>query len=160
MLAGGGALIGLLGSLYLLSYRRHDEEDDVLPTAETGEQPVSFVAAPQFSDFEPIEPAVFDDLQPLPAEADANADEESFADYYGEAANDADDMPLDERVRQVLMGNRTVRTADPASPGLPPLLAEASPGTSIMLRPKRGADGIATGIGVPEGVPYRLRRPP
>ncbi|OAE43723.1 GumC family protein [Agrobacterium tumefaciens] len=128
MLAGGGALIGLLGSLYLLSYRRHDEEDDVLPTAETGEQPVSFVAAPQFSDFEPIEPAVFDDLQPLPAEADANADEESFADYYGEAANDADDMPLDERVRQVLMGNRTVRTADPASPGLPPLLAEALAG--------------------------------
>ena len=37
-------------------------------------------------------------------------------------------MPLDERVRQVLMGNRTVRTVDPASSGLPPLLAEALAG--------------------------------
>lgn len=128
MLAGGGALVGLLGSLYLLSYRRHDEEEEAVSTAETGEEPALLVAAPQFSEFEPIEPAVFDDLEPVAAEKTVEPEEDSFADYYGEAANDADDMPLDERVRQVLMGNRTVRTADPASSGLPPLLADALAG--------------------------------
>ncbi|MCZ4429569.1 GumC family protein [Agrobacterium sp. SOY23] len=132
MLAGGGALIGLLSSLYLLSYRRHDEEEEAeaVLAVETTEEPLSPAVAPEFSEFEPIEPAVFDDLSPLAAEADveAAAEEDSFADYYGEAANDADDMPLDERVRQVLMGNRTVRTADPAASALPPLLAEALAG--------------------------------
>ncbi len=127
MLAGGGALVGLLGSLYLLSYRRHDDEEAV-STAETDEERAHLVAAPQFSEFEPIEPAVFDDLQPVAAETSVEAEEDSFADYYGEAANDADDMPLDERVRQVLMGNRTVRTAGPDSSGLPPLLAQALAG--------------------------------
>ncbi len=37
-------------------------------------------------------------------------------------------MPLDERVRQVLMGNRTVRNATQMSPELPPLLGEAIAG--------------------------------
>ncbi|UXS38435.1 hypothetical protein FY150_01410 [Agrobacterium tumefaciens] len=131
MLAGGGALIGLLGSLYLLSYRRHDEEEEGALLIEEGAQLPSSVEPPveslQISEFEPIEPAVFDDLPDLAAE-DIKPEEDGFADYYGEAVNDDDDMPLDERVRQVLMGNRTVRSADPASSGLPPLLAEALAG--------------------------------
>lgn len=132
ILAGGGALIGLLGSLYLLSYHRHDGEEEGAPATENGEDMASSVVAPEFSEFEPIEPAVFDDLPPLAAAANVEQEEDSFADYYGEAANDADDeaddMPLDERVRQVLMGNRTVRTADSAPSGLPPLLAEVLAG--------------------------------
>ena len=131
MLAGGGALIGLMGSLYLLSYRRHDEEEEGALLIEAGAQLPSSVEPPveslQISEFEPIEPAVFDDLPDVAAE-DIKPEEDGFADYYGEAVNDDDDMPLDERVRQVLMGNRTVRSADPASSGLPPLLAEALAG--------------------------------
>ncbi len=131
MLAGGGALIGLMGSLYLLSYRRHDEEEEGALLSEEGAQLPSSVEPPveslQISEFEPIEPAVFDDLPDVAAE-DIKPEEDGFADYYGEAVNDDDDMPLDERVRQVLMGNRTVRSADPASSGLPPLLAEALAG--------------------------------
>ncbi len=37
-------------------------------------------------------------------------------------------MPLDERVRQVLMGNRTVGIAGQAPSALPPLLADALAG--------------------------------
>lgn len=133
MLAGGGALIGLLGSLYLLSYRRHDEEeaalvfDDarILPSEETPEQ------SGQFPEFEPIEPDVFHDLEAPAAESEFEPEEE-FADYYAGAANDsgfdADDMPLDERVRQVLMGNRSIRNAAQTTPELPPLLNEALAG--------------------------------
>lgn len=132
MLAGGGALIGLLGSLYLLSYRRHDEEEEGALIVEDGAQLPSSVEPPvqslQVSEFEPIEPAVFEDLPDLAAEGNIEPEEDSFADYYGEAFNDDDDMPLDERVRQVLMGSRTVRAADPVSSGLPPLLAEALAG--------------------------------
>jgi hypothetical protein len=132
MLAGGGALLGLLGSLYLLSYRRHDEEEEGALIVEDGAQLPSSVEPPvqflQISEFEPIEPAVFEDLPDLAAEGNIEPEEDSFADYYGEAFNDDDDMPLDERVRQVLMGSRTVRAADPVSSGLPPLLAEALAG--------------------------------
>jgi uncharacterized protein involved in exopolysaccharide biosynthesis len=132
MLAGGGALIGLLGSLYLLSYRRHDEEEEGALLIEEDAQLPSSVEPSfeslQISEFEPIEPAVFDDLQDLAAEDNIEPEEDGFVNYYGEAVNDDDDMPLDERVRQVLMGNRTVRSADPASSGLPPLLAEALAG--------------------------------
>jgi hypothetical protein len=131
MLAGGGALIGLMGSLYLLSYRRDDEEEEGALLIQEGAQLPSSVEPPveslRISEFEPIEPAVFDDLPDVAAE-DIKPEEDGFADYYGEAVNDDDDMPLDERVRQVLMGNRTVRSADPASSGLPPLLAEALAG--------------------------------
>ncbi|NSX89654.1 GumC family protein [Agrobacterium tumefaciens] len=130
MMAGGGGLIGLLGSLYLLSYRRHDEEQEGQPAVENGVQLPPSMDEPeqslQFSEFEQIEPAVFDDLEELAA--DDVQPEDAFADYYAEAANDADDMPLDERVRQVLMGNRTTRTVDQMSPELPPLLGEALAG--------------------------------
>ncbi|MGV1818387.1 MULTISPECIES: GumC domain-containing protein [unclassified Agrobacterium] len=132
MLAGGGALLGLLGSLYLLSYRRHDEEealvlDDahVLPSEKAPEQ------SGQFPEFEPIEPDVFDDLEELAADSEFEPEAE-FADYYAGAANDSgfdtDDIPLDERVRQVLMGNRTVRNTPQTTPELPPLLSEALAG--------------------------------
>ncbi|MDH7804685.1 MULTISPECIES: hypothetical protein [unclassified Rhizobium] len=134
MLAGGGALIGLLGSLYLLSYRRHDEEEEaafafedaqVLPSEEVPTQ------SAQFPEFEPIEPDVFHDLEEPATDGDFEPEDE-FADYYAEAANEAgfdtDDIPLDERVRQVLMGNRTVRNAAQMSPELPPLLNEALAG--------------------------------
>jgi uncharacterized protein involved in exopolysaccharide biosynthesis len=134
MLAGGGALIGLLGSLYLLSYRRHDEEEeaalgfDNTQVLHSEEAPAQ---STQFPEFEPIEPDVFHDLEELAAESDFEPEAE-FADYYAEAANDsvfdADDMPLDERVRQVLMGNRTIRNAVQMSPELPPLLNEALAG--------------------------------
>ncbi|MBW9078225.1 hypothetical protein CFBP5875_01155 [Agrobacterium pusense] len=132
MMAGGGGLIGLLGSLYLLTYRRHDEEEQDASAFE----PESAIRLPeeepaQFSEFEPIEPAVFEDLQSPDAETaglDAGHDEESFADYYGGAVNDDERMPLDERVRQVLMGNRTVGIAGQAPSALPPLLADALAG--------------------------------
>lgn len=132
MMAGGGGLIGLLGSLYLLTYRRHDEEEQDASAFE----PEAAIRLPeeepaQFSEFEPIEPAVFDDLQSPDAETaglDAGHDEESFADYYGGAVNDDERMPLDERVRQVLMGNRTVGIAGQAPSALPPLLADALAG--------------------------------
>ena len=132
MMAGGGGLIGLLGSLYLLTYRRHDEEEQDASAFE----PEAAMRLPeeepaQFSEFEPIEPAVFDDLQSPDAETaglDAGHDEESFADYYGGAVNDDERMPLDERVRQVLMGNRTVGIAGQAPSALPPLLADALAG--------------------------------
>lgn len=131
MMAGGGGLIGLLGSLYLLSYRRHDEEQEGELVVENGVPLPASLDGPeqslQFSEFEQIEPAVFDDLEDLAA-ADYVQPEDAFADYYAEAANDADDMPLDERVRQVLMGNRTVRNATQMSPELPPLLGEALAG--------------------------------
>jgi hypothetical protein len=132
MLAVGGALLGLLGSLYLLSYRRHDEEealvfDDahVLPSEKAPEQ------SGQFPEFEPIEPDVFHDLEELAADSEFEPEAE-FADYYAGAANDSgfdtDDIPLDERVRQVLMGNRTVRNTPQTTPELPPLLSEALAG--------------------------------
>lgn len=132
MMAGGGGLIGLLGSLYLLTYRRHDEEEQDASAFE----PEAAIRLPeeepaQFSEFEPIEPAVFDDLQSPDAETaglDAGHDEESFADYYAGAVNDDERMPLDERVRQVLMGNRTVGIAGQAPSALPPLLADALAG--------------------------------
>ncbi|NTE45590.1 hypothetical protein [Agrobacterium pusense] len=132
MMAGGGGLIGLLGSLYLLTYRRHDEEEQDASAFE----PEAAIRLPeeepaQFSEFEPIEPAVFEDLQSPDAETaglDAGHDEESFADYYGGAVNDDERMPLDERVRQVLMGNRTVGIAGRAPSALPPLLADALAG--------------------------------
>ncbi|MGP4750850.1 hypothetical protein [Agrobacterium pusense] len=132
MMAGGGGLIGLLGSLYLLTYRRPDEEEQDASAFE----PEAAIRLPeeepaQFSEFEPIEPAVFDDLQSPDAETaglDAGHDEESFADYYGGAVNDDERMPLDERVRQVLMGNRTVGIAGQAPSALPPLLADALAG--------------------------------
>ncbi|MBB2904122.1 uncharacterized protein involved in exopolysaccharide biosynthesis [Rhizobium sp. RAS22] len=132
MMAGGGGLIGLLGSLYLLTYRRPDEEEQDASAFE----PEAAIRLPeeepaQFSEFEPIEPAVFDDLQSPDAETaglDAGHDEESFADYYCGAVNDDERMPLDERVRQVLMGNRTVGIAGQAPSALPPLLADALAG--------------------------------
>lgn len=131
MMAGGGGLIGLLGSLYLLSYRRHDEEQEDALAVENEARLTASMDGPeqslQFSEFEQIEPAVFDDLEVLAAE-DYVQPEDAFADYYAEAANDADDMPLDERVRQVLMGNRTVRSATQMSSELPPLLSEALAG--------------------------------
>ncbi|CUX42793.1 GumC family protein [Rhizobium oryzihabitans] len=136
MMAGGGALIGLLGSLYLLSYRRHDEEEAAAPILENDEQlPLAMEAdeefrqeqSPQFAELEPIEPDVFHDLEELAADGDFEP-EDAFATYYTDAANDTDDIPLDERVRQVLMGNRTFRTADQAPPELPSLLNEALAG--------------------------------
>ncbi|CDN96013.1 hypothetical protein BN949_05187 [Agrobacterium tumefaciens] len=136
MMAGGGALIGLLGSLYLLSYRRHDEEEAAAPILENDEQlPLSMEAdeefrqeqSPQFAEFEPIEPDVFHDIEELAADGDVEP-EDAFADYYAGAANDADDIPLDERVRQVLMGNRSFQTADQPRPELPSLLSEALAG--------------------------------
>lgn len=138
MMAGGGGLIGLLGSLYLLTYRRHDEEEQDASAFE----PESAIRLPeeepaQFSEFEPIEPAVFEDLQSPDAETaglDAGHDEESFADYYGGAVNDDERMPLDERVRQVLMGNRTVGIAGQAPSALPPLLADALAGHADLAQ--------------------------
>ncbi|WP_332301929.1 hypothetical protein [Rhizobium sp. GR12] len=122
MMAGGGALIGLLGSLYLLSYRRHDEEEEAASLFEE-----DLAQSPQFSEFEQIAPDVFHDLEEMAASSDFGPENE-FADYYAEAANDAGDMPLDERVRQVLMGNRSLRNAAQTSSELPPLINEALAG--------------------------------
>ncbi|MNE68879.1 hypothetical protein D3C80_1645640 [compost metagenome] len=74
---------------------------------------------------------MFDDLEELAADSEFEPEAE-FADYYAGAANDSgfdtDDIPLDERVRQVLMGNRTVRNTPQTTPELPPLLSEALAG--------------------------------
>ncbi|MES5044759.1 hypothetical protein ABVB72_05715 [Rhizobium nepotum] len=130
MMAGGGALIGLLGSLYLLSYRRHDEEEEaasLLEEAHVLDSEEDLAQSPQFPEFEQIEPDVFHDLEEMAAGSDFEPEDE-FTDYYAEAANDAGDMPLDERVRQVLMGNRTLRNAAQTSSELPPLINEALAG--------------------------------
>ncbi|NWJ24895.1 hypothetical protein [Rhizobium sp. RM] len=138
LMAGGGALVGLLGGLYLLSYRRHDDEDEQGLTLYDGQYAPSALDVDmvpvQPENFEPMAPAIFDDIDtPLEAAVDDDvyddeAQTDRYADYYAEAANDADDMPLDERVRQVLMGNRTVHNSENEDGQLPPLMADALSG--------------------------------
>lgn len=130
-MAGGGALLGLLGGLYFLTYRRHEEEEaETFAAAEAPLQPLADEPV-QASEPEAIEPDAFDRFEEFPENDDFEPDE-AFADYYAEAANDAgwggQDMPLDERVRQVLMGNRTVASAGQDAPELPSLLGEALAG--------------------------------
>lgn len=133
LLAGGGALVGLLGGLYLLSYRREGDEaeagqavHDVTQAnvpAEAGITPVEEEA------FEQFEPAVFDDIDGVAtSEEDYIHQAEFGTSGYVEAANDADDLPLDERVRQVLMGNRIIYGRGEGAPQMPPLMEDALSG--------------------------------
>lgn len=93
----------------------------------------------QFPEFEPIEPDVFDDLEELAADSEFEPEAE-FVDYYAGAANDSgfdtDDIPLDERVRQVLMGNRTVRNTPRRHRSCRHCSVKPLPGISITSRPK------------------------
>lgn len=145
LMAAGGGLLGFLLSLLILSFRPSEQmEEEIVPDAANhiavgeGEILLEPVVdeAPVFAEPIEIEPGLFDDLQNADietvhvAEVPALHDEDRAVldDDYQEAAND---VPLDERVRQVLMGN-LVRpegaSTAPAPFRLPPLLAAALAG--------------------------------
>lgn len=151
-MAIAGAMAGLLASLVVLSFRREEEErdhdvhsspiEDVVDEAVPVEEQQPTIAASI-----EIEPAIFDDIvdpeaepqRPAAAVPDDVAEisaalspDKDMAEQpelvYEEAAND---IPLDERVRQVLMHNAVpaerLETKPPVFK-LPPLLAAALAG--------------------------------
>jgi uncharacterized protein involved in exopolysaccharide biosynthesis len=134
--AGGAA--GLLISLFVLSFRRKEEADEhaELPTVVMAE---TLVEKAPFNEAIDIEPGIFDDVtvenpvtpEPVTAETapETTGEEEAEAEApYVEAAND---VPFDERVRQVLMQNAIPsQPQEKETPGfkLPPLLAAALAG--------------------------------
>jgi len=139
-MAAGGALVGMLLALFLISFRRTETEDRVGAAIQMAiEAETAFEAAPAKAEahderFE-IEPDIFhdlveDDIEPVYASEryDVTEDDTWEYDLHDEPAND---IPLDERVRQVLLANR-VRYAETAQKEdgfrLPPLLAAALEG--------------------------------
>ncbi|MDQ1185094.1 hypothetical protein [Agrobacterium larrymoorei] len=140
LMAAGGALVGVLLALFLMSFRRTETEDRVGPAIQMAiEAEAAVEAAPAkaeaHNDRFDIEPDIFhdlveDDVEPVYASAhdDVTGDDTWEYDLHDEPAND---IPLDERVRQVLLANR-VRYAEPAQEQdgfrLPPLLAAALEG--------------------------------
>ncbi|WHA40789.1 hypothetical protein [Agrobacterium larrymoorei] len=136
MMALGGGLAGLLMALFVLSFRREEsEQSSEVEPLEPEAVEADPVVASQNVEFVEMEPDIFHDLvepdaEPVLAEepetASADAPMQDLADL--EAAND---IPLDERVRQVLMSNR-VAEEDVAKKEdgfrLPPLLAAALEG--------------------------------
>lgn len=155
-MAVAGAFAGLLTSLLLLSFRREEkereeqeqEQEDATPSVLEIE-PVAMVAEGEevVADAIEIEPAIFEDVadeqveqqtasQMVADEPDAmeaapsdNDDEaQETATIHAEPAND---IPLDERVRQVLIDNAVPSDRLKAKPPefkLPPLLAAALAG--------------------------------
>lgn len=141
VMAAGGALSGMLLALFLMSFRRSEAEaqheiapqevvsntviiDDASANAETARD----------QHFQ-IEPDIFHDIVADDIELhsddrayDLEPDEEPDDGLHDEPAND---IPLDERVRQVLIANR-VRMEKKVEQGdgswLPPLLAAALEG--------------------------------
>ncbi len=139
-MAAGGALVGMLLALFLISFRRTETEDQVGAAIQMAiEAETAFEVAPAKTEahdgrFE-IEPDIFHDLveedvEPVHASEryDGTEDDTWEDDLHDEPAND---IPLDERVRQVLLANR-VRYAETAQREdgfrLPPLLAAALEG--------------------------------
>ena len=140
-LAGGAA--GLLMSLLVLSFRRKDNDDieqvelaDTIEpeVAETHEE-VDLAAAQPVE----IEPGIFDDVMTVRHEPEPVIEQHIAKPEDAELEDDgltvhdepANDMPLDQRVRQVLMRNavplaQTQRDAPVFK--LPPLLAAALAG--------------------------------
>lgn len=143
-MSGAGGVAGLLIALFVLSYRRKEEAGDVaeLPTvikAETAsDTPVDEMPSTETIE---IEPGIFDDVSvenPAPPElvtleTVSSVKVEDEAEIETEAAYDeaANDLPFDERVRQVLMQNAiSFQPQEKEVPGfkLPPLLAAALAG--------------------------------
>lgn len=145
-MAVAGGVAGLLLSLLVLSFRRKDEEEVEIAQAEmleavavVTETPVEPHAAPAIE----IEPAIFEDvdateqtLEPvaeMPAHIEdaAGITQEHQLDVVDEFDEPANDVPLDQRVRQVLMRNAVPAPREENSPPafkLPPLLAAALAG--------------------------------
>lgn len=141
MMALAGGLTGLLMALFALSFRREDigQTDEVelmAPEAEApeavGEQPV---IADQHQDIVDMEPDIFHDL--VEPEAEPVLVEELKALPTDEPMEElaelkaANDVPLDEKVRQVLMSNRVSHLEVKKKEDgfrLPPLLAAALEG--------------------------------
>lgn len=140
VMAAGGALSGMLLALFLMSFRRSETEvqreaamQNVSKTTIIDDAPANAKAA-RDEEFQ-IEPDIFHDLVADDADLyhddaayDLEALEEAHYSLHDEPAND---IPLDERVRQVLLANR-VRPEKKAEQGdgnwLPPLLAAALEG--------------------------------
>lgn len=139
-MAAGGALVGMLLALFLISFRRTETQDRVGAAIQMAIEAVTaFEAAPAKVEahderFE-IEPDILhdlieDDVEPVYASERYDVTEDDIWEYdlHDEPAND---IPLDERVRQVLLANR-VRYAETAQKEdgfrLPPLLAAALEG--------------------------------
>ncbi len=148
-LAGGAA--GLLLSLFVLSFKRKEDDVEQVELSEAPQTEVVVEAAAaetELADTIEIAPAIFDDLvnvdvkpQPVASAALAEAEAAEIASLiaeeyvqeietpYDEPAND---ILLDERVRQVLMRNavsleQAATTRKPTFK-LPPLLAAALAG--------------------------------
>ncbi len=139
-MAAAGALVGVLLALFLISFRRTETQDRVGAAIQMAiEAETAFEATPAKVEahderFE-IEPDIFhdlveDDVEPVYASERYDVTENDTWEYdlHDEPAND---IPLDERVRQVLLANR-VRYAETAQKEdgfrLPPLLAAALEG--------------------------------
>lgn len=145
-----GSVAGLLIALFALSFKRREERQDEIDIVETVEpemQTVVTVEEPVVSaDVIEIEPGIFDDAT-LEKTDEPVAKELALADEIDGAFDDdeplfdtaqdepANDMPLDQRVRQVLMRNAVpaeefaekVQGEAPVFK-LPPLLAAAMAG--------------------------------
>jgi uncharacterized protein involved in exopolysaccharide biosynthesis len=134
--AAAGALAGLLLALFILSFRRPSKQE-THPAVEAMKlyglaQPIiSPVEQVQPSaPTEEIEPDIFHDLEDWQTEALIEAqkiyvEEVAFEPRYDAPAND---IPLDDQVRLVLMRNRFTYEEDQGQSGvptLPPLLAAA-----------------------------------
>ncbi len=155
-MAVAGAFAGLLTSLLLLSFRREEEEREeqeqeqeeaTPPVLEI--EPVAMVAEGKeaVADGIEIEPAIFEDVADEQVEqqtasqmvvdepdamevapSDSEDEAQETATIHAEPAND---MPLDERVRQVLIDNAVPSDRLKVKPPefkLPPLLAAALAG--------------------------------
>lgn len=152
-MAVAGAMAGLLASLVLLSFRREEEEyeHDVVASldavsantpeaGETLEDQEPLIADDRIE----IEPAIFDDIatdevepqlldEPVIDQLDATPSPDEYVAHEPDElhAEPANDIPLDERVRQVLMHNAVPAERLEAKPPvfkLPPLLAAALAG--------------------------------
>ncbi len=144
-LAGGAA--GLLMSLLILSFKRRQESEQQAETTETivAFEPdvvaiadeIEVEAAPVAA----IEPGIFEDLAPSKGEIEPECPllvedvgetmEHELPAFDTDHDEPANDMPLDQRVRQVLMRNAVPATpTESAAPvfKLPPLLAAALAG--------------------------------
>ncbi|NTE85431.1 hypothetical protein [Agrobacterium rubi] len=147
-MALAGAAAGLLLSLFVLSFRRSESEEEhgLLQTPES-EVPVVDVAPeqPPVAETVEIEPGIFDDLETAEEQAEISEDVAESVDIAAQAETvveteaelepvhdePANDVPLDQRVRQVLLSNAVhVATEERDVPTfkLPPLLAAALAG--------------------------------
>jgi uncharacterized protein involved in exopolysaccharide biosynthesis len=153
-MAVAGAFAGLLTSLLLLSFRREEEEREEQEQEEATPpvleiEPVAMVAEGEeaVADAIEIEPAIFEDVadeqveqqtasqmvadEPDAMEVAPSDNDDGVQETATIHAEPANDIPLDERVRQVLIDNAVPSDRLKAKPPefkLPPLLAAALAG--------------------------------